>query len=622
MPTIDEIFENMPAEASVTYEELVIDAESRKIYVPDAEAIFGVESDTQAERKHFRCPRYVGAGLDLAGCFLRVNFRNANGEVDAYLITDVAVDGEDITFSWELSKKVTAYKGEVQFVICAVMGAGLPEWNTTLAVGTVLEGLEPDSSTVEAETADVIAQLLAMVAAQSSAVEAVGAAQCDEVREVGENTTEEAKAAVEAKGAAVVASIPADYTALANTVDGLTRDRAAAIVCEAEGEDIQVKDSSADQFIGLRLFGESTQDGTPTPEAPVEIVSAKAPVVTVCGKNLLPYPYSDGESKEMNGITFSVREDGSVLVNGTATALAFFSFSPSSARLPLPAGWITTSAGIGYGPGIVQIQNDIYRDEVFIKAVQTATKGAATQEFTGSGLSLGASRIKVDAGVTVNNVVVYPILASSDTEPTYEKPKACRTLTLSTPDSLHGIPVTSGGNYTDANGQQWIADEVDLARGVYVSRFAVVELTGGESWSQSTGSSNIYEISQNNIAWRTICSHYPHASTEGTAGEYAVISNYTRNIRIKDTRFVNDVAGFKVWLVEQYEAGTPVKLLRETVEPIETPLSTEEIEAYKALLANKPTTTVLNDAGAWMALEYAADPKTYIDNKIKEAMNL
>ena len=38
-------------------------------------------------------------------------------------------------------------------------------------------------------------------------------------------------------------------------------------------------------------------------------------------------------------------------------------------------------------------------------------------------------------------------------------------LTLPTPNGLPGIPVTSGGNYTDPQGQQWICDEVDLERG-------------------------------------------------------------------------------------------------------------------------------------------------------------
>ena len=52
--------------------------------------------------------------------------------------------------------------------------------------------------------------------------------------------------------------------------------------------------------------------------------------------------------------------------------------------------------------------------------------------------------------------------------------------------------------------------------------------------------------------------------------------------------------------------------------PIETPLSETEIAAYRALHSNYPNTTVLNDAGAHMAVAYTADTKLYIDNKINE----
>lgn len=49
-----------------------------------------------------------------------------------------------------------------------------------------------------------------------------------------------------------------------------------------------------------------------------------------------------------------------------------------------------------------------------------------------------------------------------------------QTLTLQTPTGLFGIPVTSGGNYTDQNGQQWICDEIDLERGVKVQRITTI----------------------------------------------------------------------------------------------------------------------------------------------------
>lgn len=42
-----------------------------------------------------------------------------------------------------------------------------------------------------------------------------------------------------------------------------------------------------------------------------------------CGKNLIPYPYAD-TTKTMNGITFTDNCDGSITINGTATAPAYF----------------------------------------------------------------------------------------------------------------------------------------------------------------------------------------------------------------------------------------------------------------------------------------------------------
>lgn len=45
-----------------------------------------------------------------------------------------------------------------------------------------------------------------------------------------------------------------------------------------------------------------------------------------------------------------------------------------------------------------------------------------------------------------------------------------QTITLQTPNGLRGIPVTSGGNYTDPAGRQWVCDEVDLERGAKVQR--------------------------------------------------------------------------------------------------------------------------------------------------------
>ena len=128
---------------------ITINPNTRQFNIPGADLVFGVTDDAGAVIKEFQCPRYVGNNLDLTGCFIRMNYRNANGEVDSYLVTDVAVDGDNIVFSWELTPKVTMYKGNVSFVMCVVGPDTKVKWHTTLGRGQVLEGLEPDADMVE-----------------------------------------------------------------------------------------------------------------------------------------------------------------------------------------------------------------------------------------------------------------------------------------------------------------------------------------------------------------------------------------------------------------------------------------------------------------------------------------
>jgi hypothetical protein len=65
---------------------------------------------------------------------------------------------------------------------------------------------------------------------------------------------------------------------------------------------------------------------------------------------------------------------------------------------------------------------------------------------------------------------------------------------------------------------------------------------------------------------------------------------------------------------------TSTTVLYPMADPIETPLSEAEIAAYRDLHTYKPNTTILNDSGAHMKVEYAADTKLYIDNKFAALM--
>lgn len=136
----------------------LINPETRTITVPETEKIFGVSHDGNTERKHFRCSKIVGDNIDLSTMHLYINYQNANGEKSAYLVEDVQTDGNYITFSWLISPNVTAYKGQIKYIACAKNGA-TAEWNTTLAEGTVLEGLEATDEVVE-RNPDIIEQIL------------------------------------------------------------------------------------------------------------------------------------------------------------------------------------------------------------------------------------------------------------------------------------------------------------------------------------------------------------------------------------------------------------------------------------------------------------------------------
>lgn len=167
-----------------------IDPETRVITIPPEYQLLGVESDEKAERLYFKCPKIVGDNIDLSKLALRVNFRNAGQVVDQYLVDDVAVDGDNITFSWLLSRRVTQYEGDVNFIVCAVRVSGetiTNEWNTTLATAQVLEGLEVDTPEPTEEQSDVIAQLMQMVQNTSAqAVQAVQAAERTAIENISE----------------------------------------------------------------------------------------------------------------------------------------------------------------------------------------------------------------------------------------------------------------------------------------------------------------------------------------------------------------------------------------------------------------------------------------------------
>lgn len=203
----------------------------------------------------------------------------------------------------------------------------------------------------------------------------------------------------------------------------------------------------------------------------------------------------------------------------------------------------------------------------------------------------------------------------------YEPYKPVQTLTASTPNGLQGIPVESGGNYTDEYGQQWICDEIDFARGVRVQRVTTDNIDNYAYFSflyrNSQYTNFAYYNAPNRLEGKGLATHFAHnvGATNLTASGFyygggALQVCFENSVLEKYGAVSGDEASYRIafqaWWREQATAGKTPTFMLALKTPIETPLSAEELAQYAALHTNKPNTTVMNDAGAYMDAEYYA----------------
>lgn len=183
-----------------------------------------------------------------------------------------------------------------------------------------------------------------------------------------------------------------------------------------------------------------------------------------------------------------------------------------------------------------------------------------------------------------------------------------QTLPVQTPNGLPGIPVSSGGNYTDASGQQWVCDEVDFKRGVYVQRVKEISdiswrlhegyaADGSELFSSTDITDGLQSPSYLNSAYCSKLIRDNRVLNQNISGFYQSYGSVFA--RIKD---VGDLDAF-----EELMLGAVI--LYQLATPVETPLSASELAAYAALRTYSPTTVMSNNAGAWMKVGYKATPQ-------------
>lgn len=249
--------------------------------------------------------------------------------------------------------------------------------------------------------------------------------------------------------------------------------------------------------------------------------------------------------------------------------------------------------------GIEAYKAKIIGDKVTVKAKNIEYRERQYVEVRTCGMSMEISNFMI---TEKDENTIY--------EPYYES----QSLSISTPTGLPAIPVDTDGNYTDANGQQWIADYVDLKRGKYVQNICDLPLkdinlkwyTWGVNANADNGTgfyvfTTEYARVGNTKVLATICRYNIGAwgGRENGCSASADNSYITVSLHTSDLDDASDnkkaIESFKK-IVEQ----TDTHVLYVRAEPIERDLTPEEIEAYKNLVTYAGTTIVENDAECYM----------------------
>lgn len=367
-----------------------IDAKTRAIFVPSTIVVGGVQSDKNAERIKFSCPKIVGDNLDLSKFSVRINFENVSSVdsnvsiKDQYICDDVAVDGENVTFSWLIGRNAARYMGTVRFIVCAVKTDSdsniSVEWNTAIAEVPVLEGIEIDQPQIGQEEKDVINQLLELTKNTSAeAVQNVNSAKEQAIKDIQSVSQPDTTLTIEGG----LAEAKATGEAIGSLKEDLST-KISKFYASSQGEN-HLADSDDGKIMDMMLYGKSEQK-------------------QYSGKNLLNATL---QTTTVNGVTCTNNGDGTYTLNGTATADAFF----YTGFFIFEKDTKYKIVGCPQGGSL----NTTYRLDGSLNANSDTGNGIV---YSGDGNKI-STRIIVFNGATVNNLLFKPMI-TTDLTATYD----------------------------------------------------------------------------------------------------------------------------------------------------------------------------------------------------------
>lgn len=349
-----------------------------------------------------------------------------------------------------------------------------------------------------------------------------------------------------------------------------------------------ITDSDNGKIQDMMIYGKSSQDGTPTPENPVEIKSVVNPTVKVCGKNLLNPTLG---TTTQNGVTCTANGDGTYTLNGTATERTEFIIDVFNIDISKKYKLIAFTKERSYINCFVQLNQSPWT----IYGASTDSQVTITDS---KNIRLVIAVIK---GTTLSNEIIKPMIVDASLYPdtTYDDFEPYHEQTVTIPYTLNAIPVSSGGNVT-IDGQQYVSDYVDVERGKLVKKIkeiskdpiVLVQPTNNPSKKRFILGNKFLKAADNSNKWSCKCSNLQTLGV-GTSASYGCVEscgidkNGNLYVYYEETSEFTTAEEFKAWWGKR-----DIQLMGILETPIEIDLTSEEIAAFKALVTYYPTTNI------------------------------
>lgn len=352
--------------------------------------------------------------------------------------------------------------------------------------------------------------------------------------------------------------------------------------------------------------------GDPSPSNVRAISGWDSVNVKRCGKNLMPNMVGQASSTS-NGITWVYNDDGSITINGTATANSYAkAVTGVNTQIYLPKGT--------YKKPVIQLgTNKIYG--VYIQYIKGASSWV---QVTGGGISSDtftidedyplAIRTAVLSGTTVDNIRFEPyIYLDSVTDLTWEPPTSTE-YPITLPTTVYG------GTLDVVSGELSVTHEIVT----FTSDITPIVNKGSAEWTDGSKRLQFNNAIQadidtaetalntanycNCLQPNAIAGAYLYSTSWASSGAYIATSSRYVLMRIPGVATLED------W--QAFAANTPVVLVHKLLTPITYTLTPTEI---KTLLG---ANNIIADCGEVQSVVFGADTKLYIDSKIAELQAL